>query len=442
MARMNIGSPAGRTNRALTRRMVGAWLAGSGAAMLAACAGGSSQGAAPAGGTPAPATGDVSVLYYTSTQPAYQRMEKQEAAIKSLLPQIKLSMIATETSPSQKFVTMAAGDTAPDIVWLGTDFWALAPQGHFLVLDDLVARDRSFTLPDYYPQAIDMYRYKGKIMSLPYGVNTHVITYNKGMLDKAGIKYPTREWTLDDYTTLGRRLTSAPGVEPQTWGAWIWNLWITIWMHGGEFYDKNYTRSLMDQAPAIRGLQFYYDQNFGSLKIAPQTGTYHQLFGNSQLAITNVAPFGVPVLRGYQGADWDFLTMPWMPERKRGTWMSGEGYGVANATKNKDGSWAVLKYLCGRDAMANFYAPEFQAIPAVRPVAESAFVNAIPGKNARAFLESIEFATPYAGHPVVSKWGDVLNPMWNDVRDGKKSARDAAQEAAVKLNDLLKATPA
>jgi hypothetical protein len=90
--------------------------------------------------------------------------------------------------------------------------------------------------------------------------------------------------------------------------------------------------------------------------------------------------------------------------------------------------------------MASFYAPEFQAIPAVKPVAESAFVGAIPGKNAKAFLESIEYATPYAGHPVVMKWGDVLNPMWNDVRDGKKSAPDATREAASKLNDLLKQT--
>ncbi|MBI3972555.1 MAG: extracellular solute-binding protein [Chloroflexi bacterium] len=322
------------------------------------------------------------------------------------------------------------------------DFWGLAPQGHFLTLDDLVARDRSFNLKEYYPQAIDMFRYKGRIMALAYGVNTHVMAYNEGMFDKAGLKYPTKEWTTSDYITLAKRMTSQPGVEPQTWGGWIWNLWISIWMHGGEIYDRTFTKSLMDQPPAVAGLQYYYDQNFGNLKIAPEKGTYHQLFGNGQLAMTNVAPFGVPVLRQYEGTEWDFLTMPWTPEKRRGTWMSGESYGVASATKNKDGAWAVLKYLSGRDAMASFYAPEFQAIPAVRPVAETAFANAIPGKNAKAFLESIEFATPYAGHPVVSKWGETLNPMWNDVREGKKSARDAAREAVAKLNDLLKTVPA
>src|SRR6185503_18526127 len=56
--------------------------------------------------------------------------------------------------------------------------------------------------------------------------------------------------------------------------------------------------------------------------------------------------------------------------------------------------------------------------------------RSIPGKNAKAFLDSIDYATPYGGHPVVTRWGDVLNPMWNDVRDGKTSAPDAARDAA------------
>jgi multiple sugar transport system substrate-binding protein len=433
---------AHRAGAGVSRRWYLAALGAGAGAVLAACGTPGGNGAAPgAGGTPGAAPGgEVSVLYYTTTEPAIQRMQKQEAALNQLLPQVKLTMVPVPADIDGKFVTMVAGGTAPDISWMGVGFWQHAPANRVAVLDDLVARDRAFNLKEYYPQAIDLFRYKGKMQALAYGVNTHVVAYNKGMLDKAGVKYPTAEWTLPEYTATARRLTSAPGVEPQTWGAWIWNLWIALWMWGGQIYDKDYTRALIDQPAAISGLQFYYDQSFGNLKIAPAQGTYHQLFGNGQLAITNVAPFGVPVLRQYQGLEWDLLTMPWTAEKKRGTWMSGEGYAIATESRNKDGAWAVLKYLCGRDAMTSFYAPEFQAIPAVRPVAESAFLQAIPGKNAKAFLDSIDYATPYGGHPVVTRWGDVLNPMWNDVRDGKTSAPDAARDAAPRLNELLKST--
>ncbi|HEX2036468.1 MAG TPA: extracellular solute-binding protein [Chloroflexota bacterium] len=426
----------------LTRRAV-CGAAATGAMLgLAACGVGSGtgpqqRGAGGAAGTP---SGEVQVLYYTSTEPAIARMNKQEEAINRLLPQIKLTMVPTPTDIDGKFNTLTAGGTPPDISWMGVGFWQHAPANRVMVLDDLVARDTQLNLKEYYPQAVEMFRYKGRTQALAYGVNTHVIAYNKAMLDKAGIKYPTAQWTLSDYLDQAKRLTSAPGVEPQTWGAWIWNMWIAIWMHGGQIFDKDFTRAMIDQPAAVNGLQFYYDQNLGNLKIAPTSGTYHQLFGNGQLAIINVAPFGVPVLRQYQGLEWDLVTMPWTAERKRGTWLSGEGYGIATETKNKDGAWAVLKYLCGREAMADFYAPEFQVIPAARPVAETAFLSALQGKQARPFLESIEFGTPYGGHPVVMKWSEVLNPMWESIRDGKASARDAAREAAPRLNDLLKAS--
>jgi hypothetical protein len=102
----------------------------------------------------------------------------------------------------------------------------------------------------------------------------------------------------------------------------------------------------------------------------------------------------------------------------------------------------VLRYLRGREAMADFYAPEFMAIPAVRPVAETNFAKSVPGVSARAHLESIQFAALYAGHPVVARWGDAITPMRDATRKGEKSVRDAAREAAQRLDQLLKETPA
>jgi multiple sugar transport system substrate-binding protein len=403
-----------------------------------------SAAVATSAATQAPGTssGVVSVLYYTSTDPAIQRMKKQETAINTLLPQIKLTMIPTPSDIDTKFTTMAAGGSPPDVAWMGTGFWEHAPAGELLTLDSFVAGDKTIQPDTYYPQALDLFRYQGHYDALPYGVNTHVMVYNKGMLQKAGVPFPTEAWTYDDYVALAKRLTSSPDAKPQAWGEWMWNLWVNTWMFGGQFYDKDFTKSLLDQPPAIAALQFYYDQSYGKFKFAPQSGTYYKLFGADQLALTHVGPFSVPVLRTYQGADWDFLPMPWMSDKTRGTWLSGEGYAIAAGTKNKDGAWAVLKYLCGRDSMANFYTPEFQAIPAVRDVAESAFVNAIPGKNAKAFLESIDFATAYGGNPVVMKWGDPINAMWTSVQKGQKSAQDAAKEAAAQLNVLLKAASA
>lgn len=387
------------------------------------------------------AGGEVSVLYYTSTNPAIQRMKKQQAAINQLLPQIKLTMIPINSNIDGKFTSMSAGGSPPDLSWMGAGFWQHAPAGELLALDGLMAQDKTIHLETYYPQATDLFRYQGHVDALAYGVNTHVMVYNKNMLRKAGVDFPKEDWTYNDFTTIAGKLTSGPQAQPRTYGEWMWNLWVNTWMFGGQFYDKDFTKSLIDQPAGVTALQFYYDQSYGKLLFAPQSGAYAKLFGGDQLAITHVGPFGVPVLRQYASLDWDFLPMPLMPDKKRGTWISGEGYGIAKGTKNQDGAWAVLKYLSGRDAMANFYAPEFQAIPAARDVAETAFVKAIPGKNAKAFLESIDFATAYGGNPVIMKWGGPIGAMWTAVQKGQKSATDAAKECAAQLDDLLKTVP-
>jgi multiple sugar transport system substrate-binding protein len=384
----------------------------------------------------------VSVLYYTSTEPANVRLTKQEAAINQLLPQVKLTMMPTPTAPHEKFTVMNAGGTPPDLCWIGTAFWSLAPQDMLYPLDDLVASDKSFNLPDYYPQSIDMFRWKGKLLAMPYGVNTHVMALNKTMYQRAGATLPTANWTMPEYIALARRLTQSTGGETTQFGAWIDVIQIAIWMFGGQIYDKGFTKAMIDQPEAVEGLQYFYDQNLGTLKIAPPSGAKAQLFGNTQLAMMNVGPFNVPQVRQFEGVQWDLLTMPYTEKRVRGTWMSGEGYIMAKTTKNRGGSWAVLKYLSGRDAMANFYAPEFMAIPAVRQVAEEKFATSVPGVYAKAHLDSIAFATPYAGHPVVQRWNEAITPMWDAIRQGQKSVKDATSEAAEQLNRLLKETPA
>ena len=106
--------------------------------MLAACEG--------AGGTAPPsrgaASGEVSVLYYTSTEPATARMQRQEAAIKTALPTINLSMVPTPDIAG-KFLTMSAGGTPLDLTWTGIEA-AHTRAGLLLALDDLISRDRSF----------------------------------------------------------------------------------------------------------------------------------------------------------------------------------------------------------------------------------------------------------------------------------------------------------
>jgi multiple sugar transport system substrate-binding protein len=437
------GAAAGGVRRRGVLMGLGGVVAAGGAVVLAACgAAPESGGTAPAASAPA---GEVSVVYATFTEPALTRMTRQEADVTRVLPAVRLSMIPTN-DPVAKLTTMSAGGTPPDVVWAGIEVAQHAAAGLIVALDELIAKDRSFAAKDFFPQALEAYQYKGKTWGIPYGLTTHVIAYNKAMLDKNGLKPPTKEWTIADFVANAKRMASPQGSDPQTqvWGAWITHLYTAIWMHGGQVYDKGFTKSVMDQPNAVNGLQFYYDQGFGAQKFAPTSNLSHRAglnptFGDGRLGMSSMPPATIPVLRErYPGLEWDVMTVPWNANKTRGTWLSGEAFSLVSGAKNRDGAWAVLKQLTGKDAQTNFYVPEVASVPSIRSVAEGPFVNAVPGKNARAFVESIEHATLWGGHPVILKTDVPVMEAWTEVREGRKSVRDGAAEATLKLNELLR----
>ena len=80
------------------------------------------------------------------------------------------------------------------------------------------------------------------------------------------------------------------------------------------------------------------------------------------------------------------MTMPYTPEKTRGTWMSGEGYGMATESKNKDGAWAVLKQVSSSASVSSVLA---RLSETGRPVTDSA--NGVTKPRIRVLSASVRY---------------------------------------------------
>jgi len=429
----------------LTRRSIitGAASAG-GAAALVAC------GAAEVGRMTAPAkvAGKVNLLYYTSTEPAIDRMKKQEAGFKATYPDVQLTVEAQPTDFTNKIAALLAAGSPPNVTWIGGAFWDFVGKGVWVDLDPIIAKDKSFNLKDYYPPALDAFRWPDKLRALPYGVNTHTMSFNKKLLQKEGLPLPSKDWTVEQFTDWARRMTKDTdgdgNVDQAGHGNWP-SIHVAPVLFGGGYWDKGFTKSIIDTPESIAGLEWYYDLAFGPKKVYPtpqmlQGTNINNLFGNGKVAYFSTGRFSVPVLRGFPDLDWNMVVYPTGPKGKKSTFLSGEAYAMTSETKDRDAAWKVMDYLCGREAQEQFYLKEGSVIPASKAVAESkGFFEAQAGKNHQAHLDSIAFGAPYATHPVNTKLvNDVITPLWKDVTDGKIQPREFARLAAPKMNDLLK----
>ena len=92
-------------------------------------------------------------------------------------------------------------------------------------------------------------------------INTTVFFYNKTLFQRAGVPEPTERWTWDDLLDAARKLTRADGSQ---WGINVGTgfegqLLTFIWSAGGDYINKERTRTTMDDPGTLEGLQWVAD---------------------------------------------------------------------------------------------------------------------------------------------------------------------------------------
>src|SRR5450756_1658521 len=108
----------------------------------------------------------------------------------------------------QKTLTAIAGGKPPDITYLFGSWMAnIVKSPKVVLLNDLIANDPSFKWNDFWPAERLAATVNGKIVGLPALVDNLAIVYNKKLFDKAGLSYPTAQWTWDDFRAAAKKLT-------------------------------------------------------------------------------------------------------------------------------------------------------------------------------------------------------------------------------------------
>lgn len=96
-------------------------------------------------------------------------------------------------------------DEAPDLIELG-GFPIGNREGMFIDLNPFIAEAEGLE-KDLFPGLLRAARHDGTLPALPVEVSPPLVMYNKEMFDRAGLSYPTEDWTWDDMIALAKRLT-------------------------------------------------------------------------------------------------------------------------------------------------------------------------------------------------------------------------------------------
>ncbi len=214
---------------------------------------------------------------------------------------IKVSSGASSTEDLlQKLSSSFVGGTYPDISY-AFGSWAseLAGSGRTLDISDKVSNP-AVGWDQFSQAATATAQPTGEaVIGFPSVVDNISLIYNKTVFDRAGVAYPTDDWTWDDFRTAAQELTdpstttygyaySVSGSEETTW-----QFWPHLWQNGGQILDEAGTTATFDSPFGVQALTFLRDMAVEDQSVyLDQTDTkFGQIFASDQIGMMTSGPW-------------------------------------------------------------------------------------------------------------------------------------------------------
>lgn len=202
--------------------------------------------------------------------------------------------------------------------------WAseLESSGRMQDITQLIADDPDIKWDEFSKAARETVRPTGEAtIGFPALVDNISLIYNKTVFDKAGVEYPTDQWTWEDFRDAAKELTdpatqtygyaySVSGSEETTW-----QFWPHLWQNGGVILTDDQKKAAFDSEAGIDALTFLRGMAVDDKSVyLDQTDTkFAQLFAADRIGMMTSGPwqlydlntaktaYGVTILPGTDG---------------------------------------------------------------------------------------------------------------------------------------------
>jgi len=320
----------------------------------------------------------------------------------------------------EKLTISFAGGVAPDIFQVGAEYvGGLAYRGMAEPLDEHIASWGQ--AEDYFPASWNTCVYKGVVYGLPYLSAPRALIYREDILARAGFDHPPDTW--EELAEAAQQMTVKRGPAFEMAGMNLpvsWQFYVEfLWGNGGQIFDENGTRSMLNAPEAIEALQFYCDL-YNEYEVCPtagmpQAGGAIPVFASGKAAMEINNQFGVYNVKKYAPELLSNVGVAPPPGRKeRVVSVYTDWLAISPQSEHKDLAWELMTFLMEPDNLAAYNSTLFFIPPRRSAVEAAAFMRETP--QLEAFVDLMD--THGRSLPAI--------PEWFEIRTGLQSAVSAA----------------
>jgi len=378
--------------------------------------------------------------------------EKQKPALEEMIEKYTAAHedveITVQTTPYKggeywtKLEAAATGGTAPDIFWINVLHAESYYEGG--ILKDLSAAASEMDIAANYPEAlVSAYNFDGKQIAVPKDFDTNALWYNKEIFDKAGVAYPTDDWTYEDLTETARQLKEAgldEGVWPfacpvdfQTW------YYPTVFAAGGWILNDDKTETGYEDPKTQEGIQCWIDmidEGLSPTAASLSETTSDTLFGSGQLAMNLAGSYMTPEYLSNDALTGkiDLVEFPEFNGVEPNV-INGLGYAVYEGTKNEAAAVEFATWLGGEEAMK--IQGESGTVISARNDAQHYFAESNTDINLAAYTNHAGIASPL---PVCTDAAELYDLEANKIKlayAGDMTLADACKDLKQEADALI-----
>jgi multiple sugar transport system substrate-binding protein len=344
--------------------------------------------------------------------------------------------------------TSFAGGAPPDVFLLNYRFYGqFATRGVLEPLEERVESSDVFEPEDFFPQALEAFRWKGVLTCLPQNVSSLVVYYNRDLFQRFDVAEPRRGWTWTEFVIRAVQLTrDAQGrtvaagdpeqgaVRPAIYGLGIEPTLIRlapfVWSNGAELVDDTDrpTRLTLETPRALEALEEFLKlrKDYGAVPADTDVEAEddESRFQNGRLAMLLSSRRSTPTFRTITSFDWDVAALPVM--RRSAGILHSDAYCMAK-DGDQEAAWRFVEFANSPEGQ-RIVARTGRTVPSLQEVARSdAFLDpAAKPRSSEIFLEGISSIRRV---PTISTWPEIEDAAEPILENGLYLGQDARQVA-------------
>lgn len=333
--------------------------------------------------------------------------------------------------------TRIAAGTAPDVYELNFEnFVTYATQD---VLADVTPfyETNKFDTSVLNKAALAAFQYNGKQYGLPETFSDVLLFYNKDLFDKAGIEYPTKDWTWADEQKAAEKISAL--------GKNIYGLYDPIQtseffkkvqQNGGSLLSADKTKFTINTPENVATLEALVKRvTSGAMPTQAQVGAAGDwsLFQSGRLGMIVTGIWAFPQFgKECKTFKWDVQIEP--GNTKKATHFFSNGLVINKDTKLGDQAFAFASFMSSSKEVAQIRIDKNWELPPVTyPDILEAYKKLTPPENKQAVFDSLEYLVTPLVIPNYQQFESILNTHLQAARDGGKTPAKALEDAQKEL---------